>query len=102
MMNEDVMNRRAQEVQSALEAKHGKEVTQGMIDAIAKQGLNQDFLWQVVSSGPDNFQRLAEESLLNVMQRAGPNDPEVRRAEENYGQIREQQRQLWRQGHGRR
>jgi hypothetical protein len=101
-MDEDALSRRAQEVQSTLEARHGKDTTQGMIDAIGKQGFNADFLRQVVTSGADNFERLAEESLLNVMQRASPNDPEVRAAEASYSQLRNRKRENWRIERGRR
>jgi hypothetical protein len=101
-MDEDALNRRAQEVQSTVEARHGKDTTQGMINAVGKQGFNADFLRQVVTSGADNFENLGTQSLLQVMQSGSPNDPEVRAAEANYSQIRNRQRENWRIERGRR
>jgi hypothetical protein len=100
-MDEDALNRRAQEVQNALEGKFGRDTTQGMIDAVGAQNFDPNFIRQVVQNGAETFQRLGEESLLNVMQRAGPSDPQVRRAEETYNAIRTQQREAWRMNHGR-
>jgi hypothetical protein len=83
-MDEDFLNKKAADVQAALEAKHGTPVTQGMIDAISAQRLPPDVLRNVIASptAVEDFEMLGHQSLLNVMQRGSPRDRDVKYAEE--------------------
>jgi hypothetical protein len=102
-MDEDSMNRRANEVQNALIAKHGQETVTGMVNAVSAQGFAHDFLTRVIA-GPDavnDFEALSKEALLRVMQ-GSPSNRDTKYAEEVYSTLRERQRETWRQTHGRR
>jgi hypothetical protein len=102
-MNEDFMNQRAAEVQAALEAKHGKETTNAMVSAVTAQRLPHEFLKNVITGADavNDFEGLAKESLLRVMQ-GSPSSRDTKIAEETYADLRTRERDAWRQTHGRR
>jgi hypothetical protein len=100
---QDYLNRRANEVQNALVAKHGQETVTAMCNAVSAQGIPHEFLKNIIT-GPDavnDFEGLAKESLLRVMQ-GSPSNRDTKIAEQVYTNLRERARADWRAVHGRR
>jgi hypothetical protein len=103
MNDEDPLMQRAQWVQSNLEEKFGKERASRCIGRVGNIGVDQGALRRLVA-GPNavsDMEWLGLQATSLAMQ-GDPRDPATREAESDWVFIREQQRQEWRAGKGRR